>query len=114
MSQTNTCFQSVVKNISGEELKVSCWPPHGRTFAVDEEVTIEGSLHDFFNRYRVPPRVIPTLYALLTEGKLAVVSEPNPILYDANEDRSAMLVLDGGALKANDPCFAETEFSSNL
>lgn len=114
MSQTSTCFKSVIKNTSGAELKVSCWPPHGRTFAINEEVTIDGSFHDFLNRYRVPPRVIPTLYALFTEGDLSLVSEPNPILYDETDDRSAMLVLDNGALKANDPCFAETEFSSNL
>lgn len=114
MSQTSTCFKTVVKNISGGELTVSCWPPHGKTFAADEEVTIDGSLHDFFNRYRVPPRVLPTLHALFTDGNLSVISEPNPILYDATDDRTAMLVLDNGVLKANDPCFAETEFSSEL
>lgn len=114
MSQTSTCFKTVVKNISGDELTVSCWPPHGKTFAADAEVTIDGSLHDFFNRYRVPPRVLPTLHALFTDGNLSVISEPNPILYDATDDRTAMLVLDNGVLKANDPCFAETEFSSEL
>lgn len=114
MPNTYDCLQTVVKNISGAALVVSAWPPHGRTFAVDEEVAIDGDLGTLLAMYRKPTRVVQALYQLFTEGKLQIIKQPNPILYDETADRTAMLVLDNDALLANDPCFSDTAFSSEL
>lgn len=114
MANTSDCLQSVVKNISGAVLQVSAWPPHGKTFAIGEEVTIDGDLHSFLAAWRKPRRSVSVIYDLLKSGDLEIVSAPNPILYDVTNDRSAMLVLDNDALLANDPCYADTEYSSTL
>lgn len=114
MANTHDCLQSVVKNISGAVLQVSAWPPHGKTFTIGEEVAFDGDLHSYLNSWRKPQRSIDVIYDLLKDGSLQIVSAPNPILYDASVDRTAMLVLDNDALLANDPCFADTEYSSTL
>jgi len=114
MANTYGCFQTVIKNVSGAELLVGAWPPHGKTFAADEEVTIDGDFFAYLASFRKPRRCIASIYDLLTTGKLQIIKQPNPILYDETSDRSAMLVLDDDALLANDPCFADTEFSSPL
>ena len=114
MPNTSSCLTTVVKNTSGVVLTVACWPPHGRTFAIGESVTLQGDLMSYLVSKGRPTRVISTIQGLLTTGKLAIVSTPAPIMYDSVLDRTSMLTVNNGALYAKDPCWASTAYSSPL
>ena len=45
-----TCMYSTVKNISGVSKNFPFLPPHGRTLAADEEVTVFGSILEAITR----------------------------------------------------------------
>lgn len=112
MSNTTSCLVTQVKNVSGAELQVSCWPPHGKTFAIAESVTLYGDLFSTMAAYRKPQRNLASLMTLLTTGKLAIIKSPAPVMYDATLDRNSILDIDNGVIYAKDPCWEDTEYAS--
>ncbi len=110
MAQETACLLSVVKNISGVTKRFGQLPPHGVQLANNEQFSMIGDLSNavtlggFAKR-----RKLRALKSALAAEDLAVVSLPNPIVYDAEAEASVMLSVDDGDLVISGPCFDSAE-----
>lgn len=114
MPNETSCLYTKVKNISGATRTFSYLPPHGRTLTNNQELSFIGGLTDGILMNRRPSRILASLEEDLKENRLSVLSTPSPILYDATDDRSAMLKLDNERLYTIDPCYEDTAFQSSV
>ena len=105
MPNETSCLYTKVKNISGGTRTFCYLPPHGRTLTADQEFSFIGGLTEGILMNRRPSRILASLEADLIANRLAVISSPSPVLYDATDDRSAMLKLDNERLYSIDPCY---------
>lgn len=104
-----SCLGTTIKNVSGAPLRCSFLPPHGLVLDEDEEVTLAGDLLHAITRGRyAAQRQIRGLISALEQGLLQIVSSQATILQDKDTDESQMLVLDGGTLDVEEPCFANS------
>lgn len=82
-------------------------PPFGMQLADDEEVTVAGDLTNRIALRRDFQRAFPAYEAALTDEELVLVNTPAVVLYDATEDESVLLAVDGETLGTNTPCWLE-------
>ena len=111
---STSCLVSTVKNVSGGDLLVASWYPHGKTFAADEEASLTGNVLEAMARMggHKSTRVLDAFVALLTSAKLTIKKTPTPIFYDATADRVAGLNMVNNALFMLDPCWGSTAYTS--
>lgn len=103
---------SVVQNSSGVSKRFPCLPPHGRTLAADEEVTLLGDAYAAVIRGGRPQRHLTDFVANLNAGLLTLVSQPAPILYDETLAASKLVGVDNGSVTLADPVFESSESES--
>ena len=103
---TNCCL-STLKNTSGGSRVFSFLPPHGRTLANAEEITVFGNILEAIQRGTAgtSPRVTDAFLAALDTQQLDIINTPSPILYDTDDDDSRMLALSNDKLFAVDTCW---------
>jgi hypothetical protein len=100
-----SCLRSVVKNTSGLAMYFPVLPPHGVYLADDEEVSFLGDVRELVRRNRSSTMNPKAFEKLLADGKLQIISTPNPILQDLTTDAVQMVVADNGSLALADPCW---------
>jgi hypothetical protein len=107
------CLRSTVKNTSGVAKRFSFLPPNGRLLAIDEEQTFLGTPTEAISRFPGHgKRHLDALERSVLAGELAIVNTPNPILFDPVLDTTSMLVLSGGTLAVEDPCWQASASAS--
>lgn len=103
------CLYSTVKNVSGIKKKFTFLPPHGRELEAGEEFTILGDIVEAMIRGErvTSQRQLNALEAAVRDDSpsLQIIKTPNPIIYDPVNQYSKMLVIEGGTLGYNDPCW---------
>ncbi len=103
------CLYSTVKNVSGGTKKFTFLPPHGRELAAGEEFTVIGDIVEAVIRgERVTSQRNLNALEEAVRGDnptLDIIKTPNPIIYDPINNYSKMLVVEGGVLGYNDPCW---------
>ncbi len=99
---------TVVRNTSGKTLSFGCLPRSVR-LTPGQELTIDGCL---FSRIQNNKRKLNGLNYALTNGLLAIVSSPNPHLYDDVRDETKVLQLSNGTLGVTNPSWGR--YSSSI
>ena len=107
MSQPNvSCLRCTFKNVSGEVKYFPFLPEHGHRLEPNEEISFYG---EPVEAVAAPPglrvRHIDAMESALLRGDITIVSSPNPILYDVARDETSILVVDGGTLATDTPCW---------
>lgn len=107
MALNTNCVLSTVKNTSGSAMKFAFLPPHGRSLAAGEEITVFGNILEAIQRGTAggSTRITNAFTSALDAGTLDVVSTPSPILYDDVDDASRQLVLVNKVVYAVDTCW---------
>jgi hypothetical protein len=101
-----------VKNTSGVSKVFSFLPTHGRRLAPVEEFTFIGSPTEAISRgVGFKTRHLAALETALVNGNLTLLHTPNPILFDSVTLERKMLVLDGGSLGVQEPCWESASAS---
>lgn len=109
-----TCIYSSVKNISGVTKNFPFFPPHGRTLANFEVVTVFGSILEALSRSndRFGPRDSDAFEESLRRDWLEIQNTPSPILLDevtTGANAVKTIGLNTGSLVVNDPCWESSE-----
>lgn len=103
------CLYSTVKNVSGSTKKFTFLPPHGRELAAGEEFTVLGDIVEAVIRGErvTSQRNLNALKRCVEDDtpSLEIIKTPNPIIYDPVNHYSKMLVIEGGVLGYNAPCW---------
>lgn len=105
-----TCIFSTVKNISGVAKIFPFLPPHGRTLAVDEEITVFGNILEALTRSndRFGNRDQDAFEEALRRDWLEIRNTPSPIFTDevtTGPDAVKTLGINTGSVVVNDPCW---------
>lgn len=104
------CLYSTVKNTSGGRKTFGFLPPHGRTLAANETLTIWGDIRESvisFERTSARRNII-ALENALYRGDIDIIHTPAQIIADpANpgSGTSRMLTVTNGALGMSPPCW---------
>lgn len=97
---------SRVRNISGAARFYGYLPPHGRTLAANESITIKGRLEDhMLTGGRLNLRKFTALENDLLEGRIEITKHPEHLLYDPTTDAMKQLKLDNSVLGVEDPSY---------
>lgn len=99
---------TVVRNTSGKTLSFGCLP-RSKRLTPGQHLTIDGCL---LTKLHDNKRKLQALHRALTTGKLAIVSSPNPHLYDDVRDETKVLQLANGTLGVTNPSWGD--YSSSL
>lgn len=101
------CLYSTVRNTSGKALVCSFLPPHGRTLAIGESISIFGDVRALLVNAngRVNARKQAALEAALLNNDIEITSTPSPIFYDDPLDLVKYIRVNNGTLGAIDPCY---------
>jgi hypothetical protein len=75
------CLYTTVQNTSGAETVFSFLPPHGRTMAAQEQLTVAGNLVDRL-AVKTSRRQFQALERALAAGVIAIIATPSVIVYD--------------------------------
>jgi len=75
------CLYTTVQNTSGAEAVFSFLPPHGRTMAAQEQLTVAGNLVDRL-AVKTSRRQFQALERALAAGVIAIIATPSVIVYD--------------------------------
>lgn len=103
-----SCLLSTVRNTSGRKMKFGFLPPHGVELDSNEEFNVFGDIKQAIIKFDrgESRRSIVAFEKALQRGDLEILSTPNPILRDINNQATTkMLVFRGGTLGAEDPCW---------
>jgi len=98
------CLYSTLENISGESMVFSYLPPHGKELAANGQATVLGNVLDVVRQVG-GERYVTALKNDIAAGRIAIVSTPNPILYDETLEQSQMLELDNDVVGVAAPCW---------
>jgi hypothetical protein len=107
------CLYTTVQNISGKERTFSFLGVHGMRLAAGETVTMRGDLVSKLGNMTSARRFKALERALDTNSSLKIVKSPAVHLYDALDDETKTLSLQGGQLGIVDPCW-DNSGSSNF
>ena len=99
---------TVVRNVSGRTLSFGCLP-RSKRLAPGDHYTIDGCLLTLLQGNK---RKVQALHRALTTGLLAIVSSPNPHLYDDTRDETKVLSLVNGTLGVANPSWGD--YSSSI
>lgn len=110
--QTN-CLYSTVKNTSGGSRVFSFLPPHGRTLANNEELTLFGDIRAAVGgnqgaEYSVRRRGMAGLEAAIASGDLQILETPAQLLVDTVTGATKMLAINNGTVNDVDPCWLDS------
>ena len=97
MAQSVRHFYTTLTNLSGTTRFFGGIGPHGVRLAANESIAVPGSLLDRLTAGK-STRVFAALARAVVAGRLGIVSTPSQVFYDATNDASYVLVLDGGVL----------------
>ena len=105
-----SCLYSTVKNISGVAKIFGFLPPHGRTLAVNEELTVFGDVRQGLGGNHGSERSVhrrdnAAFEAAIESGDLEILQTPSPILQDVDTGLPKMLQLASGTISAVDTCW---------
>jgi hypothetical protein len=92
-------LNTVVRNVSGKTLSFGCFP-RSKRLTPGQHHTIPGCL---LTAVQGNKRKLQALSDALTSTKLAIVSAPNPVLYDEILDKTSMVTVSNGSVVASDP-----------
>lgn len=112
--QDTDCLFTTVKNISGSERSFGYLGARGKRLAANEVVTIPGDLIAHLGGGgKYDQRKFKALERSLLNGTLEIVSTPAVHLFDAVNDDTKILALEGGTLGTVDPCWVTQSLSSS-
>lgn len=84
----------------------------GKRLAPGETYTIQGDLLGIVaNGDRAVKRRLKALERALDAGDLAILSSPKPHYFDETDDMPKVLVVAGGVVSTEDPCWGEYSIS---
>ena len=102
----HSCLVSVLRNTSGQRKTFGFIPPHGKTLAANEEISVFGNILEAINRGdRFGNRHMNALLDALDLGLITIVSTPAPILFDETLQTSHILGIDNGNVVISDVCW---------
>ena len=101
------CLYTTVQNTSGADAIFSFLPPHGRTMARQEQLTVAGNL---FTRLAGSPRQFRAMERALANGYLTIIQTPSVVVCDNTGASGSTLhpkaiELTGSTLGEVDPCW---------
>lgn len=99
------CLYTTVENVSGSERVFGYLGVRGMRLGAGEVVTVRGDLVSKLGNQTSARRFQALERSLDQNGSLRIVSSPAVHLYDAVEDRTRQLSLQGGQLGVVDPCW---------
>jgi hypothetical protein len=96
------CLYTTIQNISGKEAIFSFIPPHGRTMAAGEMLTVAGNIIERLAN-KTSNRQFQALERALQGGFMAILATPAVFVYNGTIGQ----VIDGstGTLGMVDPCW---------
>lgn len=101
-----TDLYTTVRNTSGAEVVAGFLPPHGRTLAIDEDVTIFGDVWDQLTKGGRPCKRLQAAFEqALTDGVIEIITSPAQFLQDVSTEAVKVLALDAGVLGVADPAW---------
>lgn len=105
-----TCIYSTLRNISGVAKNFPFLPPHGRSMAVDEEVTVFGNILEALTRSndRFGKTDQDAFEEALRRDWLEIRNTPSPIFTDevtTGDDAVKTIAINTGSVVVNDPCW---------
>jgi len=109
------CLATTFKNTSGGTMTFSFLPPHGRTLAADEEITVYGGPTECVTRssYRAGKRNMDALSSALQSGLIEIIRTPCVIVYDESDAASYALGSNDGNVVTVAPWCDGSEGSSS-
>jgi len=99
------CLYTTVQNVSGKERVFGYLGVRGMRLAAGEVVTVRGDLVSKLGNQTSARRFKSLERSLDQNGSLKIVSSPAIHLYDAIQDETKQLALQGGQLGIVDPCW---------
>jgi hypothetical protein len=101
-----TCLYSVVKNIADRRINFGFLPPHGKSLAAGEELSIFGDVREaVFRGDRFGKRFGEYLENCLERDLLEIRKTPAVVLTDETTDDIKYLSLNNTTLGTSDPCW---------
>jgi hypothetical protein len=98
------CLKTVVKNTSGKTVFFAWVPPHGASLDNGDTVEIDGDILNAIGRsHRNAQRMVEAFISDLDNGYVAIVSKPNPILYDATAEDTVQIAVDDSTVNVEAP-----------
>jgi len=115
MPANTDCLYTHVKNVSGGARVFGYLGARGMRLDANEVVTIPGNLgNSLGGGGKWSQRKFKGLERSLVDNQsLEILATPAVHLYDAVQDETKMLVLQGGVLGTVDPCWKEASSSSS-
>ena len=112
---TSGCLFTTFKNISGVEMTFGFLPPHGRTLAADEELSVHGSPVEAVIRtnYRAAKRNLDALASALRDETLDIIKTPCAVVYDDGDAASYALGSSSGSVAPAAPDWGGEDESSS-
>jgi len=109
-----TCLYSTLRNMLAREAYFGFLPPHGKRLASGEEITVFGSIQQYFARQTPDDRGRRALEAALNKADpdLVITNGPAVHLTDDTTDDTKILTLSNGSFAAADPCWGS--YSSSI
>lgn len=102
------CLYSTVKNTSGRRMTFGFLPPHGRSLAANEEMSIFGDVKQALIRHdrHEARRSIIAFEQSLLRGDIEIINTPAVVLKDdSNPGVTKILRLRNGTLGVMDACW---------
>jgi hypothetical protein len=94
---------STVLNSSGKQAVFSFIPPHGRTMAANEQLTVAGNIIDRL-AVKTSKRQFKALERAMAAGLLTIISTPGQFVYDGSA-KIQVVGVKTGALGMVDPIY---------
>ena len=103
----NDTLYSRIRNISGAAKNCSWFPPHGKTFAIGESVTLFGNIYSYFQS---PSRIMNRKRAafeldVVTNNHIEITQSPAPLIFDATAQAVKVVTVSNGTLSAISPSY---------
>lgn len=101
----SACLYSIVKNVSGQKIRVPFVDYYGREMAANETYSDIGHPTEWVRRWRLwNPSLKASLKKCVEDGLVKIMQTPSVVLNDVVDNQQLILQLNDSKLRVSDKC----------